>query len=423
MWQIIEYKSAAIEQFRKGDVLQRVIDDVASEAANAAEMKAAASGNPLILMQMQLASDLRKLEALYSQHQRAQHRLRDRLKWLRSTDERLAKAEAIYAQNIKLRDNNTHHITEKGKEKIKVELRIGPNVLYVQDNEKMKNHLLDGIKEVTRNSSAKYPFGTYRGFDVFVERYRGFNNDGFRLSLKGAEGQEYRPGNLVYTFEDKFSLAGLFQRLDNFLATGFDDNIRTQREKASQEKAELQTIDSALGKEFTQKVELELTRENHAAVIRELQRMQDDPDYVSQWQPKKLEKVETETQGITENVQTAPQKLIYGTPEKRTEYTVSTQHNGYEMEGHVLRRTYFDKQVGSIGQSFYSDGQWHTTANIPQGIKVMQFPDAAMALKVAKDDAIRNGLTELGQAIKMSVPVLTTQELDNYGQQPARMRV
>lgn len=46
MWQTIEYKSAAIEQFRKGDLLQRVIDDVASEAANAAEMKAAASGTP-----------------------------------------------------------------------------------------------------------------------------------------------------------------------------------------------------------------------------------------------------------------------------------------------------------------------------------------------------------------------------------------
>jgi hypothetical protein len=84
MWQTIEYKAAAIEQFRKGDLLQRVIEDVQSEAANAAEMKAAASGNPLILMQVKLSSDLRKLETLYSQHQRSQHRLRDRLRWLGS---------------------------------------------------------------------------------------------------------------------------------------------------------------------------------------------------------------------------------------------------------------------------------------------------------------------------------------------------
>lgn len=100
-------KAAAIEQFRKGDLLQRVIDDVQSEAANAAEMKAAASGNPLMLMQVQLAADLRKLEALYSQHQRGRHRLRDRLKWLEGTHARLAEAEAAHAANLRCRDANT----------------------------------------------------------------------------------------------------------------------------------------------------------------------------------------------------------------------------------------------------------------------------------------------------------------------------
>lgn len=50
----------------------------------------------------------------------------------------------------------------------------------------------------------------------------------------------------------------------------------------------MQTITASLDREFLQKTELDLTRENHAAVIRELQRMQDDPEYVSQWQPKTL---------------------------------------------------------------------------------------------------------------------------------------
>ena len=59
MWQTIEFKAAGIEQFRKGDSLQRVIEDVASEAANAAEMKAAATGNPLIFQQVQIAADLK----------------------------------------------------------------------------------------------------------------------------------------------------------------------------------------------------------------------------------------------------------------------------------------------------------------------------------------------------------------------------
>jgi len=43
--QKIQGKAEGIfEQFREGDSLTRVIEDVASEAANAAEMKAAATG-------------------------------------------------------------------------------------------------------------------------------------------------------------------------------------------------------------------------------------------------------------------------------------------------------------------------------------------------------------------------------------------
>ena len=60
------------------------------------------------------------------------------------------------------------------------------------------------------------------------------------------------------------------------------------REKCRQEKAELAIVQDALGNEFPQKAELVLARENNSAVIRELQRMQDDAGYVAQWMPKTL---------------------------------------------------------------------------------------------------------------------------------------
>jgi hypothetical protein len=41
--------------------------------------------------------------------------------------------------------------------------------------------------------------------------------------------------------------------------------------------AELATVHGALGQDFQQKDDLVLTRENHAAVMRELKRMQDVP--------------------------------------------------------------------------------------------------------------------------------------------------
>ena len=411
MWQTIEYKSAAIEQFRKGDLLQRVIDDVASEAANAAEMKAAASGNPLILMQVQLAADLRKLEALYSQHQRSQHRMRDRLKYLASTETRLAKEETLYAENVRRRDSHTHTVMEKGKEKILVELTADGKTFTAKDSEKIKDRLLEGVKEVTRDSSATFPFGSYRGFEVSVERaaIRMSGKDGFQLSLRGAGEREFRPGNLFYDFEEKFSLAGLFQRMDNFLARGLDDAVETQRENARQEKAELETVKAALGKEFPQQEELALARENHSAVIRELQRMQDDSSYVSTWTPKTSLTDEQPTtaeapQPKEDSAATAvpaaqPEKqahtLKYGEGEGRTEYTVSNQHNGYTLQnGYVLRRTYFNSRIGSLGQSLNEDGQWHSTATAPSGMKLKQFETREAAIQVARNDAAQRGLEE-----------------------------
>ena len=420
MWQTIEYKSAAIEQFRKGDLLQRVIDDVASEAANAAEMKAAASGNPLILMQVQLAADLRKLEALYSQYQRSQHRMRDRLKYRASTETRLAKEETLYAENIRRRDSHTRTVMEKGKEKILVELTADGKTFTARDSDKIRDRLLDGIKEVTRDSSAKFLFGSYRGFEVFVERSRRIGGrDGFQLSLQGAGEREFRPGNLFYDFEENLSLSGLFQRIDNFLAKGLDESITMQRENARQEKAELETVNSALGQDFPQQEELTLARENHSAVIRELQRMQDDSSYVSTWTPKTSLTDEQPTtaeapqpkkeRGKEDSIAAPPavppeeqyHKIKYGEGEGRTEYLVTNQHNGHTLEGYVLRRSYFNSSIGSLGQNLYEDGQWHSTATAPSGMKLKQFETREAAIQVARNDAAQRGLEETPPAEKI----------------------
>lgn len=408
MWQCIEYKSAAIEQFRKGDLLQRVIDDVSSEAANAAEMKAAASGNPLILMEVQLASDLRNLEALYSQHQRGQHRMRDRFKYLASAESRLAKAETDYAENIRLRDANTRTVTEKGKQKILVELIHEGKVLGDKESDKMRDILVGGIKEVTRNSGAKVLFGTYRGFELTIVRSTGFaSQDGFRIILQGAGGQQFQPDNLRYTFDDKLSLSGLFQRVDNFLGKGLDESIEKQRERTRQERAEMETVTAALGKEFPQQEELTLTRENHNAVMRELKRMQDDANYVSTWTPKTSLTDEQPTtvappkdDSVAVASPTAPpeeqlRKLKYGEGEGRTEYLVTNQHNGYTLkEGYALRRTYFNNHVGSLGGSLYDDGKWHSTSTAPQGVKLRLFASLEDGVAAAREDAAQRGLRE-----------------------------
>ena len=113
--------------------------------------------------------------------------------------------------------------------------------------------------------------------------------DGFRLALKGMGDQEFQPDNLIYGFDEKFSLSGMFQRIDNFLEKGLAASFKTYQNNVRQEIAEMETVKTALGQDFSQKDELAVVRENHAAVMRELKRMQDESGYVSQWVPKGLE--------------------------------------------------------------------------------------------------------------------------------------
>lgn len=72
-WQTIEQKARFIGQFRAGNIKDRVVEDIGGEAANAAEMKAAASGNPMILEEMELKRKIKRLDNEKREHDRSQH--------------------------------------------------------------------------------------------------------------------------------------------------------------------------------------------------------------------------------------------------------------------------------------------------------------------------------------------------------------
>jgi hypothetical protein len=67
-WQILEHKARGIEQLRNFDGTINEIDDIDGEASNSADMKAAASGDPLILEETKLRNSVRRLEQLQASH-------------------------------------------------------------------------------------------------------------------------------------------------------------------------------------------------------------------------------------------------------------------------------------------------------------------------------------------------------------------
>lgn len=62
-WQTIETKASFIEQMKRGDVSMREIEDLGDAVASAAEIKALASGNPLVMEKVKLDHTIAKLEA------------------------------------------------------------------------------------------------------------------------------------------------------------------------------------------------------------------------------------------------------------------------------------------------------------------------------------------------------------------------
>ena len=71
LWDILERKQNFINQIMNGDNVGREVEDTGVVTLSAAEVKALASGSPLILEQVQLETDIKKLESLQRSHNQA----------------------------------------------------------------------------------------------------------------------------------------------------------------------------------------------------------------------------------------------------------------------------------------------------------------------------------------------------------------
>lgn len=280
MWQTIEHKASGIEQFRRGDILQRVIDDVAGEAANAAEMKAAATGNPLIFLQVKLSAELKKLEALHANHKRGHHAIESRLGWLEAADHRGDKAAKAWDAEIARREPvpdgrgasfRTPHGVHAGADR---EGLVADVMGAMQNAIERRAHGVPSSGQPERTL-----VGWYRGFEIQVFARR----DQVQFSLHGTFIHE--PDNLAYRADDKFSAVGFVQRLDNVLQR-FEQRRTEALDTRRSENEECRRAKDELAKPFARMGELENLRADVREVMSELKKMQADDAYVSSWEPR-----------------------------------------------------------------------------------------------------------------------------------------
>lgn len=257
MWQTIEAKARFIEQVRKGATGGREVEDIAGEAANAAEMKAASSGNPLILEEMELRQKLRKMNNEESEHDRQQHRVRA---GIRSITNGMEASERLLADT--LADSKlvpaSFAITINGK-LIEKHKEAGAAILlaaapYIMD-------MSARAEEVT--------VGEYGDFTIKVEKTTG-DKEKFWLGLETARGS-YQVG----TFSLDADPTGMAIRMANTVKQ-LPEKAAEREAKIAAQKADLPKLEAQI-KPWPKAADLAATKAQHAGIIEKLKPKKADP--------------------------------------------------------------------------------------------------------------------------------------------------
>ena len=302
-WQIIESKAHNIEQLRTGDLeWGEKMEDAAGDAANAAEMKAASSGNPLILEEIQVRKEIDKTEMMRRSEAGRRYRLEAQVRTAKTLKERLPGkiktlkefAERV-ANNPKDRTPEGWKIAIDGKEYKAKGLMAIPEVTtstdkkVIKENKKAIKEAEEHNKKALETARKAYskailakirpyniswkktlegPTITYRGEEWICEA--GFKDRVLYLTMSGYD------FSLVYDLGTQaFSPEGFMVRADNALDTGRErvaDNIeglKKENETAQQKSAVAQ---EELKKPTTDyDATLQTLREQHGSILSRLQ--------------------------------------------------------------------------------------------------------------------------------------------------------
>ena len=157
MWQTLETKAKFIAQVMSGDMTIRRLEDLDSAALTYAEVKAIASGNPLVIEKAQVDAELIRLTRLRSAHAEEQYRIRTNLRRSHEDAETFTVRLANLRQDIATRQDTSG-------DKFSIELDGQPldnrgiaGEVIVRRAEKMKNRFGDEVR-----------MGRFAGFDLFL---------------------------------------------------------------------------------------------------------------------------------------------------------------------------------------------------------------------------------------------------------------
>jgi len=241
LWQIIESKQKSISQIMSGKNPSREMDDIDETVLNYAEVKAIATGNPLIKRKMELDIELQRLQILEAQHRQERYHLEDQI--LKVYPANLA----VTNESIKGLESDIALRNANGGE---FQMTLGKKTY---DERKTAGEML--LKIIASNQYADKVIGTYRGFAIIPQPI---------LQIGEMPGIKLK-GELAYKLQLSDSDVGSIARIENCL-TGLEKQLEDCRKDYDRIQKRLEASKAQLNRPFEQESQLQATLAELATV-------------------------------------------------------------------------------------------------------------------------------------------------------------
>lgn len=237
LYQMVENKQRFISQVFTSKSPARVMQEIDDAVLSYNEIKALATGNPMIIEHANLESEVSKLKMLNASHLNQKYELEDKvLKYYPQEIKRLNERISGYTADIARREENT-----PAKKEDFPPMQIHGTV-YTEKAEAGKA-LIEACKQLTNLDSVS--IGSYRGFEMQI--FYGVFSKEYQVSLKG---------QLTHTVSLGTDIRGNITRLDNALHS-LEERLQEDRDRLENTKTQMEAAKADAEKPFPREQELQ----------------------------------------------------------------------------------------------------------------------------------------------------------------------
>ena len=243
LWDILERKQNFINQVMNGENVGRETEDTGEVTLSAAEVKALASGSPLIMEQVQLDTDIKKLESLYRAHRSAVAQAKQKQETDKGTIETLQKRIATGKTDIAARVDTY----SEGK----FSITVGKQ----QFTDKKEAGIALMAEATAKANEAGYTtIGKFAGFELRVVK----THEGIKGLISGNQGYSFNtyPGNTT------FMINHLISKVE-----GMSETVSAWEQRLEQTKIDMAEQEKLIAQPFAKQAELDQKRARYNEVM------------------------------------------------------------------------------------------------------------------------------------------------------------